>query len=175
MRKFALALAALFLATSAHAQVAYPPILPDFTGMATQSQLSAIAATVPTPSVTAPPCIADAGSLGSGSGIYALANHTHCSKARRGIVTTDAAGLVTVTFGTAFGAGVVPACMAIAAPAAGVTDVINAQLDGDPTNTGVVIRVTRTQKSVVALISLTVLSIPATVGATKVHYICIEP
>lgn len=165
MKKLAL-LFALLLSATAHAQAVYPPALQNMSAYA-------LAATIPTPAVAAPPCVADAGALGSGSSVYALANHTHCSKVRRGIVNTDAAGLVTVAFSPAFNA--VPACQALAAPTAGTTDVINAQLDGDPTTTAATFRVTRTNKSVVALIGLTVLSVPASPGVTKLHYACVEP
>lgn len=83
---------------------------------------------------------------------------------------TDSAGLYTWTYPTAYGAGVVPIIKAIAEgpnPAGGV--LINAQLEGAPTNTQCRIRVTKSQQSVVALLGLTILSVPASVGATWVH------
>lgn len=85
------------------------------------------------------------------------------------VVTTATDGTITWTYPVAYGAGVVPVIEAISQATAGSTDVINVQLDGAPTNTQAKLRVTRTQQSVVALIGLTVLSVPASVGATNVH------
>lgn len=142
-------------------------------GMTSALSPYALTTALPTPAVSSPPCVADTGTVGTGSSVYALANHTHCSKVRRGIANTDAAGLLTVAFSPAFNA--VPACQALAAPTAGTTDVINAQLDGDPTVSAATFRITRTNRSVVALIGLTVLSVPAPPGVTKLHYACVEP
>jgi hypothetical protein len=153
---------------------------PDLSSYPTTAQMNAamaiVAATVPTAGTGSPTAIVDANSGAAGTaGVYAPFNHTHPSKARKGIVTTATDGTVTATFATAFPGGTVPICQAIAVPTVGTTDVINAQLDGAPTATQVAIRVTRTQRSVVALIGLTILSIPASAGATTVHYICLEP
>lgn len=83
-------------------------------------------------------------------------------------VQTAADGTYTWVFPTPFAVGNIPKISVVAEAGAGVTDVINAQTDGPPTNTQVSIRVTRTQRSVVALIGLTVLSVPASPGATWV-------
>lgn len=165
MRSLVLALALLSLSSPAWSQGYSSPDMASF----------ARAADIPTPAVATPPCIADAGTVGTGPTVYALANHTHCSKVRKGIVTTDSTGVATVTFTTAFGAGITPVCVANADPPAGTLDVINVQGDGDPTNTQATFRITRTNRSVVALIGLTVLSLPASPGATKFHYACFEP
>lgn len=82
-------------------------------------------------------------------------------------LTTDAAGAVTWTFDTPFAAA--PDVTGVAQSTVGSTDVINVQLDGVPTTTQAKLKVTRTQQSVVALLGLTILSIPASVGATVVH------
>lgn len=82
---------------------------------------------------------------------------------------TDTTGVYTWTYPNAYAAGVVPVIEATAEGASGSTDVINVQTNGAPTNTSVTVRVTRTQQSVVALLGLTILSIPATVGATTVN------
>lgn len=100
---------------------------------------------------------------------FSRADHVHASDTQRIIATTNASGLYTWTFSPAFGAGVIPVIEAIAVGASASTDVINAQINGTPTNTSVQIRVTRTQVSVVALLGLTILSIPASVGATVIH------
>lgn len=84
-------------------------------------------------------------------------------------LTTAVDGTVTWTYATPYGAGVVPIIEGMAQATFASTDVINLQLDGAPTNTAAKFRVTRTQQTVVALIGLTVLSIPASVGATTIH------
>lgn len=146
----------------------------DLTPLATTSALSALAATVPTPASTVPPAIADTGVVGSGMQ-FALANHIHASKAQRVRVQCAADGTIIWTFDVPFAPGVVPIVLAVAEATFGSTDVINAQVDGTPTNTGVKIRVTRTNRSTVALIGLTILSLPATPGVTWVHAIAVAP
>ncbi len=89
---------------------------------------------------------------------------------------TDADGLYTWTFPTPFAGGVVPHVWGIAEgpnPVAGV--LVNAQLEGPPTNTLARIRVTKTNASVVALLGLTILSVPASVGATFIHIFAKAP
>ena|ERR1700748_3117901 len=83
--------------------------------------------------------------------------------------TTDSAGLFNWTFPTPFSAGVVPQCWAMAqgpSPVGGV--LVNIQVEGIPTNTAVSFRVTKTNQVTVALLGLTILSIPAAVGATPI-------
>ncbi len=121
--------------------------------------------------------VADLAAKAPSSHTHAIANVTGLQSAldakepliQRAKLTTNAAGAVTWTYPIAFGAGVVPIIEAVVQAANGVTDVINVQLDGAPTNTSVTLRVTRTQLSLVALIGLTILSIPASVGAQIVH------
>lgn len=88
--------------------------------------------------------------------------------AQRVRATTAADGTYTWVYPTAFATGTVPKIALVAEATAGSTDVINAQVDGTPTETQVKVRVTRTQKSVVALLGLTILSVPANPGATVV-------
>lgn len=85
---------------------------------------------------------------------------------QRARVTTAADGTYTWTFPTPFAA--TPRVWAIVITAAGVTDVFNVQVDGTPTITQAKFRVNRTQLSVVALLGLTILSVPSSVGATTV-------
>lgn len=165
MRAFLVTFAFLAFGSPAFAQGYSSPDMGSF----------AKTADIPTPAASVPPCIADAGTVGTGTTVYALANHTHCSKVRKGIVTTDSTGVATVTFTTAFGVGVVPVCIANAVPPAGTLDVINVQGEGDPNNITATFRITRTNRSTVALIGLTILSLPASPGATKFHYACFEP
>lgn len=94
--------------------------------------------------------------------------------AQRIRVQTAADGTYTWTYPTPFAAGVVPKISVCAEAGAGVTDVINAQTDGPPTATQCKIRVTRTQQSVVSLLGLTILSVPASVGVTWVSIIAFQ-
>lgn len=142
-------------------------------GKADQSAVAAMGSTIPTASATIPPCTADAGLIGTQITVFALANHTHCSKARRVRQTTGTDGLYVWNFSPAFSGA--PICAATAETAPGVTDVINAQIQGTPTTSQATIRVNRTAVSVVALIGLSVLSVPASPGAQVFHAICIEP
>lgn len=84
-------------------------------------------------------------------------------------LTTDSSGSVTWTFDTAF--PTVPVVVPVAQATLGSTDVINVQLDGAPTTTSAKFKVTRTQQAVVALLGLTILSVPASVGVTVIKAI----
>lgn len=128
----------------------------------------------PAPATAMPPGVADTGALGDDLR-YALANHTHASKARKIRVQTAADGTVTWAFNPPFANGVVPIVVAVEEAAAGITDVINVQVVDAPTNTGVKLLVNRTNRSVVALIGLTILSVPASPGVTWVHAVALEP
>lgn len=135
----------------------------------------AVTVPIPTASTTMPPCIADTGAPGTaGTLLFAPYNHTHCSKARKVIATTASDG--TYTFNYAANPFTnPPVCSAVAEVTAGTTDVINVQIVGSPTTTSASFLVNRTNRSVVSLIGLTVLSVPASPGATKIHIICLEP
>lgn len=135
----------------------------------------------PSPATTMPPGVADAGKTGSMDTEFALADHTHASKARKDRLQTAADGTLTWTYKdingdpAPFGVGVVPRIVAVAETAEGVTDVINAQIVGTPGNASCKIAVTRTQRSAVALLGLTILSLPSSPGVTWVHLIALEP
>lgn len=88
---------------------------------------------------------------------------------QRAKLTTATDGTVTWTYPIPYGVGVVPNIQAIVQAGAGTTDVNNVQIDGVPTSTQCKFRVTRTQLSTVALLGLTILSIPASVGAQVIH------
>lgn len=136
--------------------------------------LDQVQAIVPQPSNTAPPGVADNGALGTDMK-YALANHTHASKARKARVQCNADGTLTWTYSTPFDVGVVPRVVAIAEAATGVTDVINVQVVDTPTNVSCKLLVNRTQRSVASLLGLTILSVPAQPGVTWVHAVALEP
>lgn len=144
-------------------------VLKDQKAQADLPATVALKSDLPTPASAMPPPVADAGAVGADTVKYALADHTHASKLRRTRIQTAADGSVTWTFDPPFDVGVVPRINAIAETGVGVTDVINVQVEGTPTNTSCLLRVTRTQRSVVSLIGLTILSLPANPGATWVH------
>lgn len=103
-------------------------------------------------------------------------NGTNGTTFQSATVTTDTAGLYTWTYPIPFGTGIVPQCWAQAqgpSPAGGV--LVNIQNEGIATNTSRAFRVTKTNASVVALIGLTILSIPASVGATTIDIFCKAP
>lgn len=130
--------------------------------------IAPVASSIPAPASSDPAPIAVSPVVG-GQTPYARADHVHPSKTRRARLQTAVNGTLTWTYPTPFDAGVVPQIMAIAETAVGVTDVINVQVEGTPTNTQAVIRVTRTNQTVVALLGLTILSVPTNVGATWVN------
>ncbi len=162
----------------ASAQVIYPPSAAAIDAQARAdaatakaSADAAIARSIPTPALSPPPSVADASSMGNMTTQYALANHTHASKARKGRVLVPANGQYAVTLASAMGSA--PLCAVTAEATSGDTNVVNAQVDGVTTTTGFNIRITRTAQSVVALLGLTILSVPTQV-ATYAHYICVE-
>jgi hypothetical protein len=147
----------------------------DFAGNVS-SMLSAYAkkSDVPQPATDAPPGVADASATGTAPQ-YALANHTHASKARKARATTSASGAYTWTFDPPFTNGVVPIVVAVAETASGVTDLVNVQVTGTPTSTGCTLQVNRANRTVASLLGLTILSLPANPGATLIHAIALEP
>lgn len=131
-------------------------------------------ADMPSPATSAPPSVADTSAKGDGLR-YALENHTHASKARKIRAQCAVDGSLTWTFDPPFAAGVIPRVVAVAETIAGVTDVVNVQVEGTPTNTVAMLRVNRTQRSVASLLGLTILSIPSSVGVMWVHALALEP
>jgi len=141
---------------------------PSVTQQQLDSSIAGVVATIPTAASTDPAPVAVIPVVGA-MAPYARADHVHASKTRRSRLQTASDGTLTWTYPTAFDVGVVPQIQAIAETAVGVTDVINVQIEGTPTNVSCKIRVTRTQQSVVALLGLTILSIPSSVGVQWVH------
>lgn len=124
---------------------------------------------MPTPATSAPPSVADSSAKGTTEALYALADHTHASKARKIRAQCDASGLLVWAFDPPFATGVVPIVVGQAEAPKGSTDVINSQLDGVATNTGCTIKVTRTQRSFLSLLGLNILSVPS--GGTGVMFV----
>lgn len=84
--------------------------------------------------------------------------------------TTNATGAYTFTFPTAFAA--IPRISADVQSA--TTDIFDVKVTAVST-TACSVQIGRTQASVVALLGLTILSVPASVGAQTVHIIAIAP
>lgn len=141
---------------------------------AVQASIASVAATVPTPGTNTPPAVTDMGAAGSKSTQFAMADHTHPSKARKAIKPVSAA-TYTWVYPTAFATGVVPVCNGVAQCPIGTTDVINVQLDGVPTNTQCIFRITRTVQSTVATLGLTLLSVNVTPISCNLHMEAFEP
>lgn len=159
------------LAAPAAAQIDNPSVTPS----ALDAAMAAVQATIPQAGSGSPTAVVDANSGTAGSpGLYAPFLHTHPSKARKGRVLVPITGFTDVTFSTAFPGGTIPLCSVVAETTAGDTNVVNAQIDGVTTATGLRIRVTRTAITVASLLGLNILSVPTQI-ATYAHYICIEP
>lgn len=137
--------------------------------------IETIQAAMPTAATVAPPAVADSSAKGTDALEYALGNHTHASKVRKIRAQCAADGTLAWTYSTPFDPGVNPIVLAVAETAAGVTDVFNVQLVGAPTAMGCNLLVNRTQRSAVALLGLTILSLPSTVGVTWVHAVALAP
>lgn len=132
-------------------------------------------ALVPQPAASAPPGVSDSGSKGSMAQQFAMADHTHASKARKQIVTMpSAASTYKWTYPTPFGAGVVPVVSGIVQVAAGNQDLFNVQILGVPTNTDCTFQINRVSAGLLALL-LGALSINTTPVAATLHMIALEP
>lgn len=129
---------------------------------------------LPQPADTAPPSVRDGSETGTGMS-WARADHTHASKVRTARATTAADGTYTWTFAPPFASGIVPRVFCQAVTTAGTTDVVSPQTDGNPTNTSAKVKVNRTQRTVVSLLGLTILSVPTTIGATVIDLVAVEP
>lgn len=135
---------------------------------------AAVQALIPQPASSMPPSVADTGAKGT-SPQYALADHTHASKARKQIVTMGSAATTYVwTYPVAFGAGVIPICNAIVQVAAGNQDLFNVQILGTPTNTQCTFQINRVSAGLLSLL-LGALSINPTPVAATLHMIALEP
>lgn len=129
----------------------------------------------PSPSDTIPPGVSDSGALGNDMR-YALANHTHASRVRKWTVAINS-NVVTYTwiYPTAFPNGVVPVCNGIAQTAPGVTDLVNIQIEGTPTNTQCVFRVTRYSQSFLSLLGINILGLNTSALPISLHMVALEP
>lgn len=144
--------------------VSYPPGL----------SAAEVQALVPQPATSMPPGVADMGSLGTDTR-YALANHTHASKARKEIKTMGSAASTYVwVYPNAFAPGVVPIVSGIVQVASGNQDLFNVQIIGQPTNTQCTFQINRVSAGLLALL-LGALSLNPTPVAATLHMIALEP
>lgn len=134
------------------------------------------ASAVPTATSNMPMGIADVAAQGSDAMKFEPAGHVHPSKARKAIATVNTnVGTYTWTYPTAFGSGVVPRCSAIAQTSTGVLDLVNVQIEGDPTNTQCVFRIARYSRSFLSLLGLDILSFNTGAISVKLHMLAFEP
>jgi hypothetical protein len=145
-----------------------------------QSQIDALAASIPQPATAMPPGVADNGATGTDTR-YALANHTHASKVRKQIKTMPSASATyTWTFADKdgnplpFGTGVVPIVSALVQVPSGNTDLFNVQILGVPTNTQATFQINRVSSGLLSLLS-GALSVNPTPVAATLHLIALEP
>lgn len=132
-------------------------------------------ADMPTPATSAPPSVADSSAKGTDESVYALANHTHASKARKQIRTQGAAASTyTWVYPVPFANGVVPVVTAIVQVPNGTTDLFNVQVMGAPTNTQCVFQINRVSAGLLALL-LGALSLNSTPVVSTLHMIALEP
>lgn len=130
---------------------------------------------MPTPATSAPPAVSDTGAQGADATVYARADHTHASKARKQIRTQGtAASTYTWVYPVPFGAGVIPIVTAIVQVPNGTTDLFNVQVMGQPTNTQCVFQINRVSAGLLSLL-LGALSINPTPIASTLHMIALEP
>lgn len=145
--------------------ISYPPGI----------SLAEVDAVMPQPATAMPPGVADNGSVGTGSR-YALENHTHASKARKSLAAVQSnVSTYTWAYPVAFDVGVAPICNGIAQTASGITDLINVQVDGVPTNTQCVFRITRYSQSFLSLLGINILGVNNTAIPITLHMTALQP
>ena len=142
--------------------VTFPPV-----------DVQAIQDSIPRPSTAMPPSVADSGMVGTDTR-YALANHTHASKARKQIkIMPSAASTYVWVYPTAFDAGVVPVLNAIVQVPAGTADLFNVQVVGTPSNTQATFQINRVSSGLLSLVA-GALSVNPTPIAATLHLIALE-
>lgn len=130
---------------------------------------------VPQPATSMPPGVSDAGNLGTIQR-YALENHTHASKARKGLVALASnVATYTWTYPVPFANGIVPICNGMAQTAPGITDLVNVQIEGAATNTQCTFRITRYSRSFLSLLGLDVLTFNTGSIPITLHMTALEP
>lgn len=151
----------------------------DKTALATKADAAALAAkadvsAIPLPATAMPPAVQDSGAKGVDSR-YALADHTHASKARKKRQTGVTAATYTWVYPEPFAVGVIPICNAIVEdPADSGNDSYNAQISGVPSNTQCVFRIKRQSTGLLSLLT-GALSLNPTPGNVTLHMSALEP
>lgn len=134
----------------------------------------ALRASIPTPATAAPPAVSDSSAMGMVS-LYARADHTHASKARKQRVTGISTATYVWTYLTPFGAGVVPIVQGIAEdPASSAIDSYNVQVVGAPTATQATFRIIRQTSGLFGLLAGAI-GFNTTPGNINLHLIALEP
>ena len=145
--------------------ISYPPGI----------NLTDVDAVMPKPATAQPPGVSDTGALGSGTR-YALENHTHASKARKSLASVQSnVATYTWVYPVPFDVGVAPICNGIAQTVTGITDLINIQIDGVPTNTQCVFRITRYSQSFLSLLGINILGVNNTAIPITLHMTALQP
>lgn len=134
-----------------------------------------ITESVPQPAAALPPGVADTSAQGS-MPRYAREDHTHASKARKAISAVQSnVGTFTWVYPSPFAQGVVPICNGIAQTASGITDLVNIQIEGAPTNAQCVFRITRYSQSFLSLLGINILGFNNTAIPITLHMLALEP
>lgn len=130
---------------------------------------------VPGPAQNTPPGVTDSGSQGDITR-YAMENHTHASRVRKWTTALNSnVGTYTWTYPTPFPNGTVPVCSGIAQTGAGITDLVNVQIEGTPTATQCVFRITRYSQSFLSLLGINILGFNNAALAISLHMVALEP
>lgn len=136
--------------------------------------LDQVQSLIPQPATAMPPGVADTGQKGTDTR-YALADHTHSSKARKEIKTMpSASSTYTWAYPVPFASGVIPVVSGIVQVPNGTTDLFNVQIVGTPNNTQCVLQINRVSAGLLALL-LGALSLNTTPIAATLHLIALEP
>lgn len=164
---------------SGHLTAGGVPVYRDSAGVVRElkgaAELDALRDAIPQPATHMPPGVADASSAGDEPGFYALANHTHASKARKQIVSMpSAAATYRWTYPVPFAVGVVPVCNAIVQVPAGTTDLLNVQVVGAPDHLGVTLQINRVTAGLLAMLTGALSINPTPIRAT-LHLLALEP
>lgn len=138
------------------------------TSVAAKADVSAI----PAASNVAPNMDGTSSVIGA-STLYARADHTHPSIVRKTTLTiAGGAGKATWTFSPAYGAGIVPLCLATVISTAGATVPYVVNIAGAPTNTAVTIVAFKSQATLASLLS-TLFQVAE--NAVQVNVLCTTP
>lgn len=156
----------------ANDSVSYPPV--NVSSLQSQINQKADTSAIPQPATAMPPGVADNGLKGTDTR-YALADHTHASKARKQRVIGVTTSTYVWIYPTPFPPGTVPVCNGIAEdPSASANDSYNIQVSGVPTNTQCTFSIKRQTSGLLGVL-LGALSFNPTPGTINIHCTALEP